>query len=135
MGSVHLMQKLSERQEKARALTNELQKQFSHCVFVTSPLPLNPDAKLRLQLLNWPSSNYENTLEVIRSWGWTPILTGHGMRFCADYTARGCSNFEIDIPADHQPIEDDRAIPRSEIEEKRSTPTEVELVKKHLGLK
>jgi hypothetical protein len=137
MGTVFPMAPLSERQRKAQALTTELQKiNGGLSAWVVNPMPLSDEARgLRCQILNWPSSNYQEVLQTLREWGYQPAVVGSGLRFCTDGTARGCDNVEIPIPHERQPVADDRTIPRSEIEEKRSTPTEVELVKRHLGIK
>jgi hypothetical protein len=124
---------LSERQMKAQALTNELHKQFPDSVFVVSPLPLNDATPLRCQIINSPSSAYENTLEVLRSWGYEPRMLGNGLRF--GYAARGCTSFAIDLPVeDRTVVADDRqSMPRFELAGDKKTDKELEALRKHFG--
>jgi hypothetical protein len=128
------MQALSERQRRAAALNAELTKQFPDSVWITSPLPLAPEAKLRCQIINSPSSACDNTIEVIKSWGYSPILISHGIRFSSGYCARGCSTFEIDIEHDRQEIVDDRQMPRYELAGDKKTDKELEALRKHFGI-
>jgi hypothetical protein len=97
---------LTERQQQARALSDELSNLGA---FVISPLPLDNNAKLRIQVLE--NCNKNRIFQAIADWGFgvpvfvtmLPRVTHVGMAIAAVY--------EIPIPKAQQPIVDERRIP------------------------
>lgn len=97
-------QPLTERQQTAKALADELHK--LGC-WVVNPMPLSPDAQLRVQILD---RDCVRVLEEVSGWGWSPAMCSAGIRFLPDGTAPIANIFEITIEADRQPIVPDRRI-------------------------
>jgi hypothetical protein len=100
---------LSERQQIAKRLTDELGK-FDG-VWVTSPLPLDDNQKLRLQIKD---IDRNEVLQLLRDWGWDPICVSVLPRVCSTGLMAACL-YEIDLPKPRQDIVDDRAIPKDDI--------------------
>jgi len=100
---------LSERQQVAKRLTDELGK-FDG-VWVTSPLPLDDNQKLRLQIKD---IDRNEVLQVLRDWGWDPVCVSVLPRVCTTGLMAACL-YEIDLPKPRQDIVDDRAIPKDDI--------------------
>jgi len=99
---------LSERQQVAKRLTDELGKIDG--VWVTSPLPLDDNHKLRLQIKD---IDRNEVLQLLRDWGWDPVCVSVLPRVCTTGLMAACL-YEIDLPRERQPIHDDR-IPNDEI--------------------
>src|SRR5262249_2259694 len=120
----------SERQRQAEAIAAELGK--LGVAWVTSPLPLSPNHKLRFEVLN---EHRQAVLEKIGGWGWSPALVQSGLRFCVqDYSAKPSSIYELALPAEQPTIVDDRRIPSSELADKEKKKAEVDILK-YLGWK
>ena len=100
---------LSERQQVAKRLTEELGK-FDG-VWVTSPLPLDDNHKLRLQIKD---IDRNEVLQLLRDWGWDPVCVSVLPRVCSTGLMAACL-YEIDLPKPRQEIVDDRAIPKDEV--------------------
>ena len=121
---------LSERQQKAEQLARELGKLDG--VWVSSPLPLDDNAKLRVQILD---SRKNEVLQLLSDWEWQPVFCGPLPRV----TFRGmdaASLFDIDLPRERQPvIGDDRRIPTGELasDKREKTPDEIVQIRKYLG--
>src|SRR5262245_18501258 len=93
---------LSNRQQLARNLANELENMSD--VWVTSPLPLDDNAKLRVQI----SDAVRNEVcQILRDWGWSPVCISVLPRVCSTGLLGACL-YEIDLPRERQPIQDDR---------------------------
>jgi|SRR5262245_35203656 len=93
---------LNERQEKAAALARELGKMDG--VWVTSPLPLDDHAKLRLQIRE---IDRNHVVQMLKDWGWDPVFLSVLPRICTTgLIAAGL--WEIDIPKPRQDVVDDR---------------------------
>src|SRR5262249_45702962 len=120
---------LTERQQTAQALMHELHRMGAA---VINPMPLADGAKLRFQVLN----DYRQAiLEKLSSWGWFPALCSTGPRFMPNGTAPLASTYEIDLPANRQPVAaDDRTMP-GEIAKREKTSIEIEGILKYLGRK
>ena len=96
---------LNERQEKAAALAREIGKIDG--VWVTSPLPLDDHAKLRLQIRE---IDRNHVVQMLKDWGWDPVFLSVLPRICTTgLIAAGI--WEIDIPKPRQDVVDDRTIP------------------------
>jgi len=100
---------LSERQQVARNLAHELGK-FDG-VWVTSPLPLDDNAKLRFQLLDLERNH---VIQTLKDWGWNPVCLSVLPRVHSTGLIAACL-YEIDLPRERQPVHDDRTIPRGEL--------------------
>src|SRR5262245_29922165 len=102
------MAPLTERQLTAQSIAAELHKLGAAVICL---LPLSPGQNLRFQVLD---TDREAILERVSLWGWSPTLCNSVPRF----TPQGpqpASVYEIQIPADRQPVPQDRSVPRSEI--------------------
>jgi hypothetical protein len=100
---------LSERQQLAKQLAVEIDKMDG--AWVTSPLPLAADAKLRVQIKD---IDRNRIVQVLRDWGWNPVCISVLPRICATGLIGACI-YEIDLPRERQPIPDaERAIPKDE---------------------
>jgi hypothetical protein len=120
---------LSERQQKAEQLARELGKLDG--VWVSSPLPLDDNAKLRIQILD---SRKNEVLQLLSDWEWQPVFCGPLPRV----TFRGmdaASLYDIDLPRERQSVVNDRVIPGevSTPGERRKTPEEVLHMRRYLG--
>jgi hypothetical protein len=121
---------LNNRQQLAQSLARELQK-FAG-VWIISPLPLNDNNQLRIQILE-ASGDRNKIFQAINDWGFgtpvfvnmTPRIIGSGMAMASIY--------EIAIERERQPVAD-RTI-RGEIAERKKPPDRehTELLK-YLGL-
>jgi hypothetical protein len=123
-----LMAPRTERQETAASLAAELHRLGAA---VINSLPLDPNAKLRFQVLD---VDREKVLEKLASWEWPavfvaslPRVTFNGMQ--------AASVYEIALPSERQPVVDDRQTIYGEIAERKKTPGESEAMLKHLGYK
>jgi hypothetical protein len=121
---------LSERQQKAEQLARELRKLEG--VWVSSPLPLDDSAKLRIQVLD---SRKNEVIELVCGWGFIPAFCGPLPR--VTYTGLlAASLFDIDLPRERTPIhQDDRTIRPAELasDKRENTPLEVVQMRKYLG--
>src|SRR5262249_5849279 len=93
---------LSNRQQLARNLATEIGK-FDGA-WVTSPLPLDDNAKLRFQLLDMERNH---VLQTLKDWGWNPVCLSVLPRIHSTGLIAACL-YEIDLPRERQPIHDDR---------------------------
>jgi len=100
---------LSERQQVAKKLTEELGKMDG--VWVTSPLPLDDNQKLRLQIKD---IDRNEVLQILKDWGWDPVCVSVLPRVCSTGLMAACL-YEIDLPKPRQDIVDDRAIPKDDV--------------------
>jgi len=93
---------LSERQQIAKRLTDELGKIDG--VWVTSPLPLDDNHKLRLQIKDIARNE---VTQLLKDWGWDPVFVSVLPRVCTTGLIAACL-YEIDLPKPRQDIVDDR---------------------------
>jgi hypothetical protein len=98
---------------------------------VSSPLPLADNAKLRVQILD---SRKNEVLQLLSDWEWQPVFCGPLPRV----TFRGMDAagiYEIDLPRERTPIQDDRTIRPAELasDKREKTPLEVVQMRKYLG--
>ena len=100
---------LSERQQLARRLADDLDKLDG--VWVTSPLPLDDNHKLRLQIKDIARNE---VVQLLRDWGWDPVCLSVLPRVCSTGLMAACL-YEIDLPQPRQDIIDDRAIPKDDV--------------------
>ena len=100
---------LTERRQLARNLAHELGK-FDG-VWVTSPLPLDDNAKLRFQLVDMERNH---VIQTLKDWGWDPVCLSVLPRVHSTGLIAACL-YEIDLPRERQPIIDDRTIPKDAI--------------------
>jgi hypothetical protein len=93
---------LSERQQLAKRLADELGKMND--VWVTSPMPLDDNQKLRVQI----SDAVRNEVcQILRDWGWSPVCVSILPRVHSTGLLAACL-WEIDLPKPRQNISDDR---------------------------
>src|SRR5262245_52363054 len=118
---------LNNRQQLAEAMTRELRGLAG--VWVTSPLPLADDKKLRLQIADMAKNE---VVQKIKDWGYEPVCLGVAPRFDVMGMV-AASAYEVDLPRERQPIVDDRKI-YGEVAERKKSPSEAEAVLRHLGL-
>jgi hypothetical protein len=122
---------LSERQQQAAAITRELQK-FDG-VWVISPLPLDSNSQLRVQILE-ASCDRNKIFQAIADWGFgtpvfvsmTPRIIGSGMAMASIY--------EIPIEKERQPIVDNRITGELADSQRKKSNIEVEAVMRYLGM-
>ena len=95
---------LTNRQQLARTLANELGKMDN--VWVTSPLPLDDNQKLRMQIADTVRNE---VIQLLRDWGWQPVFVSVLPRICTTGWMAACL-YEIDLPRERQPVPDDRTI-------------------------
>ena len=108
---------LSERQQLAKSLAAEIDKMDG--AWVTSPLPLDADAKLRLQIKD---IDRNRIIQLLKDWGYEPVCVSVLPRICSTGLIGACL-YEIDLPRERQPIpQDDRAIPKDEIGKRGKNP-------------
>src|SRR5262249_7069402 len=100
---------LSERQQLAKRLADELGKIDG--VWVTSPLPLDDNHKLRLQIKD---VDRNEGIQVLKDWGWDPVCVSVLPRVCSTGLIAACL-YEADLPKPRQDIVDDRITPKDEI--------------------
>src|SRR5215813_12651843 len=100
---------LSERQQLAKSLADELNKLDG--AWVTSPLPLDEQAKLRVQIKD---IDRNRIFQWLKDLGWDPVCVSVLPRVCITGLIGACL-FEIDLPRERQPIVDDRAIPKDDV--------------------
>jgi hypothetical protein len=111
---------LSERQQLAKSLAAEIDKMDG--AWVTSPLPLDADAKLRLQIKD---IDRNRIIQLLKDWGWDPVCVSVLPRICSTGLIGACL-YEIDLPRERQLIPQD-VIPKDEIG-KRSRDSEIQKV-------
>jgi|SRR5262249_50459889 len=119
---------LSNRQQLAKRLAVELDKMDG--AFVTSPLPLDEQAKLRVQIKDMDKNRI---LQWLKDLGWNPVCISVLPRICNTGLIAACL-YEIDLPRERQPIHDDRTI-RGEIATTEKSNYERESILKYLGIK
>jgi hypothetical protein len=121
---------LNERQRTADALMHELHRLGA---WVTNPLPLRDDERLRFQILD---TSRPQILEKLSQWGWGPSLVGNAPRVTSQ-GMQAATLYELDLPRDRQPIPDDRVkgTVSDEYNRREKTPAEVEAMRKYLGWK
>ena len=107
---------LSERQQLAKRLADELGKRDD--VWVTSPLPLDDNHKLRLQIKD---IDRNEVVQLLRDWGYEPICVSVLPRVCSTGLMAACL-YEIDLPKPRQDIVDDRIIPKDEVGRRGQSP-------------
>jgi hypothetical protein len=113
---------LSERQQLAKSLADDLNKMDG--AWVTSPLPLDADAKLRVQIKD---IDRNRIIQWLKDLGWDPVCVSVLPRVCTTGLIGACL-YEIDLPRERQPIpQDDRVIPKDDVGQ-RETNREVELM-------
>jgi len=100
---------LTERQQLAKRLADELGKIDG--VWVTSPLPLDDNQKLRLQIKD---IDRNEVLQLLKDWGYDPVCVSVLPRVCSTGLMAACL-WEIDLPQPRQDIIDDRAIPKDDV--------------------
>src|SRR5262245_29262150 len=119
---------LSERQQRAEALCQELRKLGAE---VINPLPLDDNSKLKFQMLD---SDKDRIITEICSWGWTPQYVQAHPRFSYAGLIPG-SLYEIDLPRPRVSVSDDI---KGEFAEDKATREqrrrEAERYLKHAGL-
>src|SRR5262249_54298978 len=94
----------TERQKTAERLARELD--AMDLVWVTSPLPVAADAKLRFQLADTARNE---VLQLLKDSGWDPVFVSILPRVCPTGLMGACL-YEIDLPRERQPVPDDRTI-------------------------
>ena len=100
---------LTERQQLAKRLADDLDRMDS--VWVTSPLPLDDNQKLRLQIKDIARNE---VTQLLKDWGYDPVCVSVLPRVCTTGLIAACL-YEIDLPQPRQDIVDDRAIPKDDI--------------------
>jgi hypothetical protein len=100
---------LSERQQLAKSLADELNKLDG--AWVTSPLPLDEHAKLRVQIKD---ISRNEIIQLLRDWGWDPVCVSVLPRVCTTGLIGACL-YEIDLPRERQPIPQVDRIPKDEV--------------------
>jgi hypothetical protein len=110
---------LSERQQLAKSLADALDKMDG--AWVTSPLPLDEHAKLRVQIKD---IDRNRIIQWLRDLGWEPVCVSVLPRVCNTGLIGACL-YEIDLPRDRQPVVDDR-IHGDVVDNKREKNHEVE---------
>jgi hypothetical protein len=93
---------LSERQLKAKALAYAINGMDGATVL--SPLPLDDNAKLRIQILK---EHEKEVFEKLTEWGWDCVHVGSFPRVCLD-GMKAASAYEIDLPRPRQPVVNNR---------------------------
>jgi hypothetical protein len=94
---------LTERQDKAKHLADELEK-LGGC-WVITPLPLDPDTKgLRVQIL---STDRDRVITALCEARWNPIYLQQNPRFTTNGGLVPGFLYEVEIPKERQPIVDD----------------------------
>lgn len=116
---------LSERQQKAQGLTRWLQGMNA---YVTNPMPLRPDDRLRFWVTN---EDREAVLTKLRQQDWSPAFVSVHLHFHRDTLVPG-TTYELDLPPDR--LVQDRTI-RGEVVKPEKPNAEVEGIKRYLGLK
>jgi hypothetical protein len=115
---------LSERQKTAASLAYQLQLMGA---WVTNPMPLDADGRLRFQVLD---KDRNAILEKLASWDWSPVLVSAFPRVCPD-GMRSASLYEIDLPRERQAIPQDTRV-YGEIGERKKTNAEIEGMRRYL---
>jgi hypothetical protein len=91
---------LSERQRTAESLARELHLMGA---WVTSPMPLDGNSKLRFQVLD---QDRNAVVEKLSSWNWSPSFVSALPRICPDGW-KLASLYEIDLPRENPICFDD----------------------------
>jgi hypothetical protein len=113
---------LSQRQQTARALADELSKLGA---FVLNPMPLDDNKRLRIQILE---CDRNKVFQAVSDYGFgvpafvnmQPRITYNGMALAAVY--------EIDLPRERQPVPDDRKIHGELATGEKPPPSEMQLI-------
>ena len=100
------MTALTERQKIAQALKDEIQRLGGFVISVPG------SEKIRFEFLTGQQCNL--ALQKLRDLGFQPIFTSAGLRFHNDIGTPS-NKYEIDIPAERQPVIDDRVIRDTEL--------------------
>ena len=118
---------LTPRQETAQRLTRELQ---ALGATVTNPLPLAAGDNLRF----WVSDHRKNELlQQLSDAGYEAVFCGMSPQVdIKTYSMGLVNNFEVVLPAETQPVVDNRI--HGEIASREKSSYEVEQIKKYLGL-
>jgi hypothetical protein len=119
---------LTERQRTADALMHELHRLGA---WVTNPLPLRDDERLRFQILD---TDRPQILEKLSQWGWGPTLVGNAPRITSQ-GMQAATLYELDLSRDRQLVADDRMIQREPAIKTEKSSLEVEQVLRYLGRK
>src|SRR5262245_54469938 len=117
---------LTERQQTANALAKAINGMEG--AWVTSPLPLDGQAKLRFQVLD---GDRNRVLQQLRDWNWEPAFVSILPRVTFNGMA-AASVYEVNLPAERIPVQDDRIY--GEIVRPPKTDLEMEGMRKYLGL-
>ena len=91
---------LTERQQMAAALAREFDKLSG--VWVVSPLPLDNNRKLRVQILD---SVRNSVIQTIRDWGHDLVCVSVQPRIVPGGPEAACV-WEIDLPREQVPVQD-----------------------------
>jgi len=118
---------LTNRQETAQHLTRSLQ---SLGATVTNVLPLAEGQHLRFWVSDYAK---REILTALADAGYQPVFLGMSPQMCtASYSMGLVNNFELPLPAERQPIQDDRI--HGELATKREMSVEERGMRKALGL-
>jgi len=99
-------------------------------VWVTSPLPLDEHANLRVQIRD---ISRNEVIQMLKDWGWDPVFLSVLPRICTTgLIAAGM--YEIDIPKPRQDVVDDRPRIQGEIATREKAGYEAEQVMRYLGM-
>jgi len=124
------MMALSNRQQLAKRLADELGKYEG--VWIVSPLPLDNTAKLRVQILD---TECNAMLQIIRDWGWDPVFVSLSPQRVTYAGFQMAPVYEVDLPRDRAPVPvDDRTIKNTRLAS-TAKDSELEAMRKTLGLK
>jgi hypothetical protein len=103
-------------------------------VWITSPLPLNDDAKLRFQVLD---NRKNEALQTLTDWGWEPRFVQILPRIdAASFKVIPAAIYEIDLPKERQSVPDGKIF--GEVyspEEKKAAAAFIATYRKAIGLK
>ena len=97
--------------------------------WVTSPLPLDSQSRLRFQVLD---GDRNRVLQQLRDWNWEPAFVSILPRVTFNGMA-AASVYEVNLPAERIPVFDDRI--HGEVAKAEKTSLELEGMRKYLGLK
>src|SRR5262249_7748165 len=122
--TVHEMA-LTERQQKAQGLTRWLQ---GLNAYVTNPMPLRPDDRLRFWVTN---EDREAVLAKLREHDWSPVFVSVNLHFHRNTLVPG-TTYELDLPPD-RPVVQDRQI-YGEVARPQKSDVEMEGMRRYLGL-
>jgi hypothetical protein len=119
---------LSERQQRARAIADELQAQGAT---ITSALPLEDGQPLRFWVDDYKK---KRALQALADAGYAPIFLGMTPQVdTASYKMSLVNSFLVELPAERQVVHDSQTI-RGEIAKPEKTDVEREGMRRYLGL-